>query len=220
MILTTADPAGLAGLVTREVRSGERDGQRTKIVIARRTFPTDQADLWDAVTNQERLPRWFLPVEGDLREGGRYQVVGNAGGVVETCTAPDTFTATWEMGPTVSWLTVTLVGAGGSTTLELRHEAPVDPGFWAQYGPGAVGVGWDLALVGLGLHVDTGEQVDPEAGATYPLTPEGTEFVRAAARDWADAAVADGDTRAAADAAAEGSITFYTVEPEAESGDE
>ena len=30
----------------------------------------------------ERIPRWFLPVSGDLRLGGRYQLEGNAGGEV------------------------------------------------------------------------------------------------------------------------------------------
>ena len=29
-------------------------------------------DVWDACTNPERIPRWFLPVSGDLRLGGRY----------------------------------------------------------------------------------------------------------------------------------------------------
>jgi uncharacterized protein YndB with AHSA1/START domain len=87
------DPVTTAGLVTREIRSGSRDGAPTKIAVARRTYPTDQADLWDALTNAERIPRWFLPVSGDLRVGGRYQVEGNAGGVVERCEEPDCFTA-------------------------------------------------------------------------------------------------------------------------------
>ena len=79
------DPVTTAGLVTREVRSGIRDGAPTKIAIARRIYPADQADLWDALTNADRIPRWFLPVSGDLRVGGRYQLEGNAGGVVERC---------------------------------------------------------------------------------------------------------------------------------------
>lgn len=218
------DPLATAGLVTREVRTGSRNGAPTKIAVARRTYPTDRADLWDALTNAERIPRWFLPVSGDLRVGGRYQVEGNAGGVVERCEEPESFALTWEMGPMVSWLTVTLTpaesGAGGApgdaTTLELAHESHVDPDFAAQFGPGAVGVGWDLGLIGLGLHIDTGEAVDAEAGAMFPTTPPGIEFVRAAATGWADAAIADGDDPEAARAAAENTITFYTVVPEEE----
>src|ERR1700742_5162401 len=156
------DPVATAGLVVREVRTGSRDGAPTKIAIARRTYATDQADLWDALTNVERIPRWFLPISGDPQPGGRYQFEGQAGGVVERCDEPDSFAVTWEMGPMVSWLEVTLTPAADGTTLQLAHEAHVDPGMWDQFGPGAVGVGWDLALMGLGLHIDSGETVDRE----------------------------------------------------------
>lgn len=208
------DPAAIAGLVVREVRTGSRDGSPTRIVIARRTYATDQTDLWDALTNAERIPRWFLPVSGELKVGGRFQTEGNAGGVVQECDEPQRFAITWEMGPQVSWVTITLTVDGASTVLELAHEAPVMPEFWDQYGPGAVGVGWDLALMGLGLHLATGEAVDSTEGMTFPTTPEGLVFVEVAAKGWADAAVADGDDAAAAHESAQRTITFYTVEPE------
>lgn len=208
------DAVATAGLVTREVRSGSRDGAPTKIAVARRTYPTDQADLWDALTNGERLPRWFLPISGDLEVGGRYQSEGNAGGVVERCDAPTSFAVTWEMGPVVSWVEVTLSPAGDGTTLELVHESPVDPEFAAQFGPGAVGVGWDLALVSLGVHVDSGEPVDPELATALATTPVGIEFVQLAATGWADAAIADGDEPGPAKEAAERTVAFYTTVPE------
>ncbi|MEZ5138897.1 MAG: hypothetical protein R2711_09075 [Acidimicrobiales bacterium] len=66
------DSVAMAQLVEREVRTGERDGQATRIVVARRRYGTDVDDLWTALTDLERLPRWFLPVSGDLREGGTY----------------------------------------------------------------------------------------------------------------------------------------------------
>ncbi|MBF6338272.1 SRPBCC family protein [Nocardia abscessus] len=208
------DPAAIAGLVTREVRTGSRDGTPTRIAVARRSYPTDQADLWDALTDIERIPRWFLPVSGDLRVGGRYQTEGNANGVVEECDAPERFTVTWEMGPQISWLTVRLTPAGDGTELELLHEAPVDPEFWSQYGPGAVGVGWDLALMGLGLHLSSGAPVDSAEALAFPVTPEGVAFVRKAALGWADAAVDDGDDPAEANAAALRTVDFYTIVPE------
>lgn len=210
------DPAAAAGLVTREVRSGSRDGVATRTVVARRTFATDPADLWEALTDPERLPRWFLPVSGDLRPGGRYQLEGHAGGTVEACRPPEELALTFEMGPVVSWLTLRLHPAGDGTTLELVHEAPVDPDMWDQFGPGAVGVGWDVALVGLGLHVDTGEQVDPAQGEAFPMTPVGTEFVRLAADSWAAAAARDGDDPGAAAASAARTVAFYTVPPDAD----
>jgi uncharacterized protein YndB with AHSA1/START domain len=209
----TFDPVTAAGLVTREVRSGTRDGARTKISIARRTYPTDQADLWDALTNADRLPRWFLPVTGELKVGGRYQLRGNAGGVVERCDEPGSFAVTWEFGEQVSWLRVTLVPDGQGTVLELAHEAHVDPAMWGQYGPGAVGVGWDLALLGLDQHIENGAQVDPATAVTFPASPEGAEFIRRAAAGWGDAAARDGEAAGAAHEAAARTVAFYTGAP-------
>ncbi|BCK54721.1 SRPBCC family protein [Nocardia wallacei] len=208
------DPAAIAGLVAREVRTGSRDGAPTRIAVARRIYGTDQPDLWDALTDGERIPRWFLPISGELRVGGRYQIEGNAGGVVEACEEPSRFAVTWEMGPQISWLTVTLTPVGDGTQLELVHEAFVDPELWTQFGPGAVGVGWDLALMGLGLHLSSGEPVDPAAGLAFPTTPEGVAFVRAASSGWAEAAVADGDDPETAHAAAARTVSFYTTVPE------
>ena len=94
-----------------------------------------------ALTNAGRIPRWFLPVSGNLRVGGRYQLEGNASGVVERCEEPESFAVTWEFGGALSWLEITLTPDGERTTLELAHEAPVDPERWAQYGPSAVGIG-------------------------------------------------------------------------------
>ncbi|MBF6070259.1 SRPBCC family protein [Nocardia farcinica] len=208
------DPVATAGLVTREVRTGSRAGVPTRIAVARRSYPTEQADLWDALTNAERLPRWFLPITGELGVGGRYQLEGNAGGVVEECDEPRQFAVTWEMGPQVSWLRVTLTPGDDGTVLELEHEAPVDPQMWEQFGPGAVGVGWDLALMGLDEHVRTGEPVDTDAALTLHTTPDGITFIRTAAESWADAAIADGDDPTTAHTAAEQTIVFYTTEPE------
>ena len=218
--MSIEDAARTVGLVTREVRTGSRNGAPTRIAVARRTYSTDRADLWDAVTNPERIPRWFLPVTGELRTGGRYQLEGNAGGTVERCAAPELFAVTWEYGPMVSWLEVTLRPDGDGTTLELVHEAPVDPDMWAQFGPGAVGVGWDLGLLGLELHLASGEQVDAEAALAFPTSPEGGDFVRTAATGWADAAVADGDDATAAHDAATRTVAFYTGTAEEPPGDE
>jgi uncharacterized protein YndB with AHSA1/START domain len=205
-----SDPVSAAGLVTREVRSGFRDGAATKIAIAHRAYLASQADLWDALTSAHRISRWFLPVSGDLRAGGRYQLKGNAGGVVERCREPESFAVTWEFGGMLSWVEVTLTPDGERTTLELAHEAPVAPGLWGQFGPGAVGVGWDLALMALGRHIDSLAAADPELAAAFPASPDGAEFIRAAAAGWAAAATADGDEPGAAQRAAERTVAFYT----------
>jgi uncharacterized protein YndB with AHSA1/START domain len=212
------DPAATAGLVTREVRSGFRDGAATKITIARRVYLTDQADLWDAVTNPDRIPRWFLPVSGDLRVGGRYQTQGNAGGVVERCKEPESFAVTWEFGETVSWLEVTLTPDGERTALELAHEAHVTPELWGQFGPGAVGVGWDLALMGLGRHLDSGASVDPKEAAAFTASADGAAFIRSAAEGWATAAIGDGEEPDVARQASARTVAFYTPPPEDAAG--
>jgi uncharacterized protein YndB with AHSA1/START domain len=212
------DPIVAAGLVAREIRSGSRDGAPTKIVVARRTYPTEQTDLWDALTNPDRIPRWFLPVSGDLQVGGNYQIEGNASGLVEGCKEPESFAVTWEFGGMVSWLGVSLTPDGAGTVLELAHESAVDPELWGQFGPGAVGIGWDLALIGLGMHIETGAPVDPDLAATFTLRPDGIEFVRKVAASWADAAVGDGDEPGPAHEAAARTVVFYTTPPEAEPG--
>jgi uncharacterized protein YndB with AHSA1/START domain len=206
------DPTTLAGLVVREVRSGSRDGAPTRIAVARRHYPTDQADLWDAVTNAARIPRWFLPISGELVLGGRYQLQGNAGGVVERCEEPSRFAVTWEMGPMMSWLEVTLSAVDDGTVLELVHEAPVDPDMWTQFGPGAVGIGWDLCLLGLGMYVagDTVPNSPAEADALR-TSPEGAEFIRRSGEGWTEAAIADGDEPDAAREAGARTIAAYTA---------
>jgi len=206
----TFDPLSAAGAMTREVRSGSRDGAATKIVIARRRYGTDRADLWDAITNPERIPRWFLQVSGDLRVGGRYQLEGNAGGVVERCEQQERFAITWEQGAMVSWLQVTLTPAGEETALELRHEAHVPPERWDQFGPGAVGIGWDLGLMGLERHLDSAAALDRAAGMAFPTTPEGAAFVRHAGDGWSSAAAADGEDLGQAQQAAARAVAFYT----------
>jgi uncharacterized protein YndB with AHSA1/START domain len=211
---TLIDPATTAGLVTREVRDSSRDGVPTKVAVAWRTYAAERDDLWDALTSADRLPRWFLPVSGDLTVGGRYQLEGNAGGTVERCAAPENFAVTWEFGDMVSWLTVHLTPADGGTTLELVHEAAVDPDLWRQYGPGATGVGWDLSLMGLGLHLASGEGLDPAEVQAWSLSPEGIEFAQLANTGWVDAAIAAGDDADQARAAGERTLAFYTTPPE------
>lgn len=68
-----------------------------KLVI-RRHYKAEREDVWDAITTPERLVRWFLPISGDLRPGGRYQLEGNAGGEVVRCERPSEIGLTWEMG--------------------------------------------------------------------------------------------------------------------------
>jgi uncharacterized protein YndB with AHSA1/START domain len=211
------DVAGYVGAVVREVKGLEYEGKPARAVVATRTYDTTIDDLWDALTNAERIPRWFLPITGDLRLGGNYQFKGNAGGTITRCEPPRVVSVTWVFNAMTSWVTVTLnEDPKGGTRLELEHTAHIDdPTFWDQYGPGAVGVGWDLALVGLGLHVTSGEPVDHEQAEAWAISPEGKEFVRRSSADWARASIAFGTDPDKATAAAKNTTAFYTGEPPA-----
>jgi uncharacterized protein YndB with AHSA1/START domain len=203
--------------MTREVRTGSRDGAPTKIAIARRTYPVSQADLWDALTNPERIPRWFLPVSGELKVGGRYQLEGNAGGTIERCDPPESFFVTWEFGGQVSWVEVRLTaledGGTARTRLEIEHIAHVGDDMWAQFGPGAVGIGWDSILLGLSQHLSGSPAVTPENSAAWVASGEGKRFMTLSGERWRDAHVASGADEAEARGMAERTIAAYTTPP-------
>ena len=153
----------------REVGTGRLAAGEGHVVRLRRTYDAPIEDVWDGVTNPARISRWFLPVSGDLRLGGRYQLEGNAGGEILTCEPPRRFRVTWVYGEEpapgeASIVEIRLTPAGAeSTTLELEHTAVVPTEFWDQFGPGAVGVGWDGGMLGLALHLRGGSVADPIA---------------------------------------------------------
>ena len=206
------DIAHHVGAITRAVRSGERDGKPAQLVIAERTYDTSIDDLWDALTSAERIPRWFLPISGDLRLGGRYQLEGNAGGEITTCEPPRHLALTWEYGPSVSWVDVRLSTVAAGTRLELEHTAHPGPD-WEQagFGPGAVGIGWDMGLLGLALHVTPGPVIDPTEAAGWLASDEGKAFVRGSSDAWCDADIAGGTPADAARAAADRTTDAYTA---------
>lgn len=204
----------LIGAVTREVREVQRDGALARVVVASRCYDTTIEDLWDALSNQERLPRWFAPVHGELRLGGKFQVEGNASGTITRCEPPREFALTWEFGGGVSWVEVTLhAEAPERTHLELRHTMHPEE-HWEKFGPGAVGVGWELGLMGLDIHVanPTAASKPPEADLQWFATTEAKSFMRGAAEGWRDAAIKAGDDEAWARDSAERTRKFYSGE--------
>ena len=179
------------GAVSRTVSALERDGKPARAVTLTRLYDTDIDDLWDAVTNPERIPRWFLPVEGNLKLGGRYQLKGNAGGSITACEAPRLFDITWEFQGGMSWVELRLAPEGPERTrLTLRHIAPVDE-HWGKFGPGAVGVGWELGLLGLDVHIaDPAVKFDE---AEFFALPETNALIMASSEAWGEADVARGE---------------------------
>lgn len=213
----TRSPADHLGAVRRSLRDGERDGLAVRVLVAERTYPAAPAEVWDALTTAERIPRWLSPVSGDLRLGGRYQIEGNAGGEILTCDEPHHLALTWEAQGQVSWVDVHLDGTGEGTTLRLEHAAAVPPEFWDAYGPGAVGVGWELMLLGLDQHLqDPGfDAAEVLAALAAPQDhPEEMEWLGAittGANDGRAQASTDyGTDPAQARAAADRTLAFYS----------
>ena len=205
------DVEGHLGAVERSVSSLERDGQPARAVTLSRSYATTVEDLWDAVTNSERIPRWFLPISGELEPGGRYQLEGNAGGVITACERLSHFALTWEFGEDVTWVKVRLSDdEPGRARLTLTHTAHLSE-HWGEYGPGAVGVGWELGLMGLALHLTQPTEPKPDEAA-FATSPDGRAFITGSSEMWGRAAVAAGTELDAARAAARRTTAFYTGE--------
>jgi uncharacterized protein YndB with AHSA1/START domain len=206
------DIAAQIGAVDRKLILREHEGRPAEVIVATRTYDTDIEDLWDALTNAERIPRWFLPVTGELRAGGRYQLEGNAGGRIERCDRPHHLSLTWEFGDQVTWVSVDLVAESAERTrLQLEHIAHTPKERWEQFGPGAGGVGWDLAIaLGLSVHLATRAKVDPAEAMAWTMSPEGKAFIEASSDAWCAAAIAAGTPVAEAKKAAANTLAFYT----------
>ncbi|MDI3330609.1 MAG: SRPBCC domain-containing protein [Micrococcus sp.] len=204
--------------VSRGYRTEDRDGEPSHVQSLEQTYPAPIEDVWEAVTTGERIVRWFLPISGDLREGGHYQLEGNAGGSILECTPPAGGVAgyriTWEFGGGVSWVTVRLAAVGEQTRFELEHVARVadmPAQMWETYGPGATGVGWDGGLLGLGLHLQATEgSLSPAEAAAWAGTDEGKAFYRGSADAWAAAHAASGADAELTARNADATYGFYT----------
>ncbi len=207
--MTVIDFASHLAAIDRQLLIHTDDGVEMRTVVIRQQYPTTVEDLWSACTTADRLHRWFLPVSGDLTLGGRYQFEGNAGGTIEQCQAPAFLRATWEYGEGTSWVELHFSPVDDGAQLELRHIAPLSD-FWTQFGPGAVGVGWDLGLLGLALYVSSGEDLDRAEVEQATMSPDGIQFITGSSDAWADAAIAAGEDPVWAREAAARTTAFYT----------
>lgn len=211
--------------VSRELRDEEIDGAPARVQSLAQDYPAAIDDVWEATTDPERIARWFLPVTGELRLGGRYQLEGNAGGEVLECAPPADgraeYRVTWEFGGGVTWVTVRLVEQGPEhTRFELEHvakTADVPAEMWDVFGPGATGVGWDGGLLGLALHLGTqAASLSPAEAQAWAFTDEGRAFYRAAADAWGAAHEAAGADPETAARGADATYGFYTGQGPAE----
>lgn len=204
------------GAKFREVDERTRNGKPTRVVRASRVYLTDQSDLWDALTNVERIPKWFSPVSGELHLGGQYQIEGNASGTIMRCEEPEALDLTWEISGNMSWVIVRLKAESTGTRLVLEHEMLKDEAgeaHWAKYGPGATGVGWDLSFFGLSLHISNdGKPSDSNANMAWMMSDAGKDFMRDSAEAWSKAHIRLGEKPKTAQEMAAHTAAFYTGE--------
>lgn len=197
--------------VKRTVSFLKYDGRPAAAVAIARRYPTTAADLWLAVTDSERIPRWFMPISGDLKLGGRYQLQGNASGLITACEQASHFALTWEFGGDVSWVEVRCAAdKAEGAWLTLTHTSHLSE-HWDKYGPGAVGVGWELAFMGLALYLATPTKPKLDE-ATFVASTEGRTLIAGSSAGWERAAIAAGADPDAARTAAIRTTAFYTGE--------
>jgi len=181
-------------------RQVSQTGEEVRVVL-QRSYTAEVEDVWDALTDPERIRRWFLPISGELKVGGSFQLEGNAGGEILECEPPDRFKVTFG-GPT-SFVEIRLTpGPDETTNLQMDHSVPAD--FGGPAGALYVGPGWDGALLGLALYL-TGQLGEDDDPAEMANSPEVLKFSEHSVQAWVKAIRASGlvgeeELRAAAEA--------------------
>jgi len=142
------------------------------------TFRTTPDDLWEAVTDPERLGRWMAPtvLDGPAGVGCRYVIDfgadGTSSGAVTRCEAPRRYEVTWELvGEPDSVVLVEVDEGPDGAVLRIDHtRLPADQ----AHGHAA---GWQAHLTGLGALLEGGPApawdelfggLLPAYRATYP----------------------------------------------------
>ncbi|MFE0748157.1 SRPBCC family protein [Gordonia sp. NPDC058843] len=201
----------------RKMGKGTLPAGDAHTVELRRRYAAHIDDVWDAITNPERLRRWLQPVTGDLRLGGRFELEGGEHGEILACDPPRHLTVSWLYGPDAdAWPGTSEVrvrlapSPTGDTEFELVHAAFVEEPLFPTFGPGAGGVGWDLFLLALARLIADGESADHDELENSPHT---REFIRRSAAAWGEAHLAAGGEPAQVAAAVEATTKFYAPDP-------
>lgn len=194
--------------LTRRVGDGLLpDGKVGCAVELRQHFPKRLEEVWAACTRADHLKQWLGKISGELSEGGSFRLENGTTGIVQRCTPPRSLFVTWDHGGESSWLRMQLRPArDGTSTLSLVHLMPRND-YWEKYGPSASGVGWELYLLGLRGHLESGGQGIPD---DWSESAEGREFAHDSSEAWAQAQIEIGATEAKAHARAETAALLYT----------
>jgi uncharacterized protein YndB with AHSA1/START domain len=145
-------------LVQRSLRDREIPQGLARAAELRRRYDAPIQDVWNAITTPNRIDRFFLPVSGDLREGGSYAFEGQASGKILVCDAPRLLRVEWlppGCRDSADQVEVRLAADGPNATwLELEHASVADV---FRFDPDAQtyspALGWEAPLHFLGEYL-------------------------------------------------------------------
>lgn len=128
-----------------------------RAAVLRRRYDAAIDDVWNAITTAERIDRFFLPLSGDLRQGGNYAFEGQASGKILVCEPPTLLRVEWvpPSRESTDQVEVRLTADGSDATwLELEHASTedifhTDPSA-EKYSPA---IGWEGPLHYLGEYL-------------------------------------------------------------------
>src|SRR4051812_11313263 len=123
--MSTSTSAPPIGTTVHELRHRTLASGEARCAVFRRTYDAPIEDVWDACTDPVRLSRWYAPVEGDLRVGGRFTQGDFGPGEVTRCEAPRLLTV--SVGDGVDEVSLRLEpGPDDTTVFELEHATTLD----------------------------------------------------------------------------------------------
>ena len=167
-IETNAGTEPVPELRHRTIASGQ-----ARVAVFTRTYDAIIDDVWDACTNPERLRRWYVPVTGDLRVGGRFEQAMMGSGEIVRCEPPHALLVSLGGGADEIELRLS-AGEDGRTVLELQHATTIDQheiGGQIYDAIFCMGGGYYPRLYALDLHL-RGELPDDYDTLTFFERPE------------------------------------------------
>jgi uncharacterized protein YndB with AHSA1/START domain len=184
------------GAISRKVAQQATANGATVVVTVTRRLSARIEDVWSALTDPEHVRRWFLPLTGDLRAGGTYQLEGNASGDILVCEPPAHLAITF--GGTSSLVDLRLTADGKLTLLVFDHTVTMEMA-GSTAGALYVGPGWDGAVLALNEYLAGRLTEDPVTAAD---SPESQAFSAESIDAWTAIIQASGTTDADAIATA------------------
>lgn len=200
--MTVTESLSVVGAVRRELEIDERTSHEghplVRVVLTLTTnLDLSPAQVWPLLTRPGELARWFGPVTGELREGGRFEAPGGVHGRIIEVEEPHRLALSWALAGGEDPLLIRLDPEDdGTTLLRLRHTALVDVDEFERTGPGAIAIGWELALLALASETDGWRSsclnAVPTPTREWQRGTQAAAYLRAWSVRWAAEAIAAG----------------------------